>query len=532
MSRRRFLAFALTLLTTAAVAAAQGGTQTNPPQTHLGKVNFPTSCSADVQPFFEKAVALLHSFQYQQARQTFDDAASREPNCAMAHWGKAMTLYQQLWDLPDKKSLAEGRTEIERAQKLKPASAKEQGFLTAAAAYYQKNLKTHYVKRTKAYSSSLEKLHAQMPDDVEVGAFYALSLVALAEQDVDSLENQKKAIAILQPLLQQYPDHPGVAHYLIHAADRPELAAEGLEAARRYAAIAPDSAHALHMPSHIFVRLGLWQDSINSNIASDAAGARAAEQHKAEAHYQVHALDFLSYSYLQSGQEAKAREVIESAQRVVGASDDEKVGAHAYFAARTAIELHRWKEAEALQAPNIRKDKQATTQWARAIGAARSGDVADAETAVKELTASVAERQKRSKQEGYNVSKDKPGDLAEAESWLAFAQGQPDAAVQELSAAAEREEKNGGESVWIPAREMLADMLMEGKKSNEALSEYQTVLKNQPNRFDALLGAARAAQANGDSSGAQSFYTKLVHGCLPGADRPELAEAKTFVARK
>jgi hypothetical protein len=280
------------------------------------------------------------------------------------------------------------------------------------------------------------------------------------------------------------------------------------------------------------VRLGLWQDSINSNIASDAAGARAAEQHKAEAHYQVHALDFLSYSYLQSGQEAKAREVIESAQRVVGASDDEKVGAHAYFAARTAIELHRWKEAEALQAPNMRKDKQATTQWARAIGAARSGDVADAETAVKELTASVAERQKRSKQEGYNVSKDKPSDLAEAEAWLAFAKGQPDAAVQELSAAAEREEKNGGESVWIPAREMLADMLIEMKKSNEALSEYQTVLKNQPNRFDALLGAARAAQANGDSSGAQTFYTKLVDVCLPGADRAELVEAKTFVAGK
>jgi hypothetical protein len=530
MTGRRLSTFALTLL--AAVAAGRGDAQISPAQTQLGKVNFPTSCSAGVQPILEKGVALLHSFQYQEARQTFDEAATRDPKCAMAHWGKGMTFYHQLWDLPDKKSLEEGRTEIALAKKLHPTSAKEQAFVTATAAYFQKNLKTHYVKRAQAYSTSLEKLHAQMPDDVEVGAFYALSLVALAEQDVHSLENQKKAIAILNPLLPHYPDHPGVAHYLIHAADRPELAAQGLEAARRYAAIAPDSAHALHMPSHIFSRLGLWQDSIASNIASNAAGARAAEQHKAEAHYQVHALDFLSYAYLQSGQEAKARDVIESTKNIVGGSDEEKVDAHAYFAARTAIELHRWEEAAALQTSNVPQDKRSTTQWARAIGAACSGDVAGAEAAVKELTESVAEREKRSKQEGYNVSKDKPSDLAEAEAWLAFAKGQPDAAVQELRTAAEHEEKNGGESVWIPAREMLADMLMEAKKSSEALAEYQVVLKNQPNRFDALLGAARAAQANGDGAGAQAFYAKLMDVCGSSADRPELAEAKTFVAKK
>jgi hypothetical protein len=532
MTRQFGFALMVGLWVLPTLAAAQGGTESRSAQTHLGKVNFPTSCSAEAQPVLEKGVALLHSFQYQEAKQTFTEAESRDPKCAMAHWGKAMTFYHQLWELPDKKSLEEGRTEIELAKKLHPASAKEQGFVTATAAYFQKKFKTHYVKRAEEYSASLEKMHAQTPDDVEVGAFYALSLVALAEQDVDSLENQKKAIAILNPLLQQYPDHPGVAHYLIHAADRPELAAQGLEAARRYAAIAPDSAHALHMPSHIFSRLGLWQDSIASNIASDAAGARAAEQHKAEAHYQVHALDFLSYAYLQSGQEAKARELIESTKNIAEGSDEEKADAHAYFAARTAIELHRWKEAAALQAPNIRKDKQDTVQWARAIGGARSGDTAGAQAAVKELTDSVAEREKRSKQEGYNVSKDKPSDLAEAEAWLAFGKGQLDAGVQELRAAAERQEKNGGESVWIPAREMLADMLMEMKKSTDALAEYQAVLKNQPNRFDALLGAARAAQANGDSSGAQSFYAKLVDVCLPGADRPELAEAKTFVAKK
>lgn len=529
-STRRFTCF-LGLAVLAATLGRDASSSVGTTQIHLGKVNFPTSCSAEVQPMLEKGVALLHSFQYQEAQQTFDEAISRDPKCAMAHWGKAMTFYHQLWDLPDKKSLEDGRAEIETAKKLHPASAKEQGFVAATAAYFQKNLKAHYVKRAEAYSSSLEKMHTQMPDDVEVGAFYALSLDALAEQDVDGLENQKKAIAILTPLLQQYPDHPGVAHYLIHAADRPELAAQGLEAARRYAAIAPDSAHALHMPSHIFSRLGLWQDSIASNIASDTAGARAAERHRAEAHYQVHALDFLSYAYLQSGQEAKAREVIESASKVVGGSDEERSAARAYFAARTAIELHRWKEAAGLDVSQVPKDKRSATQWARAIGAARSGDIAGAEAAVKELSESVAERERRSRQEGYTVSTDKPSDLAEAEAWLGFARGQPDPAVKELREAAEREEKNGGESVWIPAREMLADMLMEMKKASEALAEYQVVLKNQPNRFDSLLGAARAAQANGDSSGAQSFYARLMDVCGSGADRPELVEAKTSVAK-
>ena len=291
-------------------------------QAHLGKVNLPTSCSADTQPLIEKGLALLHSFQYQEAQQTFAEAVSRNGKCAMAYWGKAMSLYQQLWEFPDKQKLSEGQNDIQQAQKLYAVSAKEQGFVTAADAYFQKTSKINYSGRAKAYSGALEKLHAQMPDDVEVGSFYALSLVALAEQDVDSLENQKKAIAILQPLLQQYPDHPGVAHYVIHAADRPELAPEGLEAARRYAAIAPDSPHALHMPSHIFVRLGLWQDSITSNIASEASAARLAEEHKVESHYQTHAMDFLNYSYLQSGQEAKAREIINHMDHVVGATEE------------------------------------------------------------------------------------------------------------------------------------------------------------------------------------------------------------------
>jgi tetratricopeptide (TPR) repeat protein len=286
------------------------------------------------------------------------------------------------------------------------------------------------------------------------------------------------------------------------------------------------------MPSHIFVRLGLWQDSIASNIAANASGAHAAEMHTAEPHYQTHAMDFLSYSYLQSGQEAKAREVIAHTDHVVGANDERKLDDRAYLSARTALELHRWKEAAALPVPALRREWLDTTYWARAIGAARSGDIPAAETALKEFTALVAEREKRTRKEGYNVSTEKASDLREAEAWLAFAKGKSDEALEELRAAADHQDKNGGESVGVPAREMLADMLFELKRPADALAEYKTALNNSPNRFDGLWGAARAAQALGDSTSAQTFYAKLAEVCPPGADRPELAEAKTYLAQK
>jgi tetratricopeptide (TPR) repeat protein len=501
-------------------------------QTQLGKVNFPTSCSAEAQPVLEKGLALLHSFQYLEARQTFEEAETLDKTCGLAHWGKAMSFYQQLWDFPDEKHLKEGHAEIETAQRLHPQTPREQGFLAAAAAFYQDDSKLTHIERQKAYSEAMEKLRLQMPDDVEVGSFAALSLVALADQDVDSLNNQKKAIAILDRLFEKYPDHPGVAHYLIHAADRPELAPQGLTAARRYAAIAPDSPHALHMPSHIFARLGLWQDSIDSNIASSASAARAAEQHKAEAHYQTHAMDYLNYSYLQTGQEAKAREVIAQMDHVVGASGEMKAEHRAYLAARTALELHRWKEAADLPLPEVPQEQKDTTYWAKAIGAARNGDLASAEEDVKQLAKSVEEREARARTDGYAVSKERATDLREAEAWLTYKQGNTEEALEELKAAVEHQEKNGGESVIIPAREMLADMLSEMKRSSESLAEYDTVLKNAPNRFDALLGAARAARASGDSDSAQSFYVKLTELCPAEADRPELIEAKTVLAKK
>jgi hypothetical protein len=526
----RFVIWGLSLLLLFAVAAP--GQQTSGTPSQLGKVYFPTSCSADAQPLLEKGLALLHSFQYMEARQTFEAAESTDAKCAMAHWGKAMSLYQQLWDFPDEKKLKEGHTEIARAQELHPQTPLEQGLLSAAAVFYQENSKLSHIDRIKEYSAAMQGLREKMRDDVEVGAYAALSLIALALQEVDSLENQEKAIAILNPLFEKHPDHPGVAHYLIHATDRPELAPQGLEAARRYAAIAPDSAHALHMPSHIFVRLGLWEDSIHSNIASQAAAARAAEQHKAEAHYQTHAMDYLNYSYLQSGQEAKGREVIGHMDHVVGANAEVKAQHRAWLEARTALDLHRWKEAANLAVPDVPKDEQDATYWARAIGAARSGEMAEAETDVKQLAIRVKEREAKARKRGDMVSAEKATDLREAEAWLAYAQGKSQDALAELRAAVARQEKNGGESVIIPAREMLADMLSELKQPSEALTEYKIVLKNAPNRFDALLGAGRMAEATGDASGAQSYFAKLTEVCSVGADRPELAEVKAVLARK
>jgi len=278
MLQQRLFAFALflsALLAGPSVARADGSSGVAA-SGQLGKVDFPTSCTAEVQPLLERGLALLHSFQYTESEKTFADASTRDPKCAIAHWGKAMATYLQIWEFPNDKTLKGGRKEIEKAQKLHPPLPREQDFINAAAAFFQNKSKMSHAARIQAYSSALERLHAQSPADVEISAFYALSLIALAEEDVDNIANRKKAISILDPLLQSRPDHPGVAHYLIHAADRPEFASQGLEAARRYAAIAPDSAHALHMPSHIFVRLGLWQDSIASNIAANTSGAHAA----------------------------------------------------------------------------------------------------------------------------------------------------------------------------------------------------------------------------------------------------------------
>jgi tetratricopeptide (TPR) repeat protein len=315
---------------------------------------------------------------------------------------------------------------------------------------------------------------------------------------------------------------------MIHATDTPEFAAKGLAAARAYAKIAPDSSHALHMPSHIFVRLGLWQESIDSNLAAAASAAQATREHRGEAHYQFHALDFLNYTYLQSGQESKARQVVKDLENVPGA-DHHSIAEHqASLAARNAFELHHWKDAAGLPIPHGRHDFQESTYRVRAIAAARLGDV---DGARKNLQEFAENSRARSNHHGSKTAVKSVLQL-EAEAWLAHAEGKSEEAVSTLRSAAEKEESDGVDSLAMPAREMLADLFLELKRPAEALVEYRAALKSSPARFDSLYGAARAARAAGDEATARSYYNNLVAMCGPGADRSEIAEARSYETAK
>jgi hypothetical protein len=498
------------------------------PDEHVGSVNFPNSCSPQAQAALDKGLALLHSFQYQESGQAFGDAAKQDGQCAIAYWGKAMALDHQLWDFPSVATLAEGRKDIEQAQKAGARSGREREYIAAAAAFYQDDPKLSHTDRVQAYSTAMQKLYSDNPKDVEAGAFYALSLVALAEDGVDDLANRRKAIAILNPLFAQQPNNPGVAHYLIHAADVPELASEGLPAARAYAKIAPDSAHATHMPSHIFRRLGYWQEMIDSNIAAIAAAAEATNAHRGDASYQFHPMDFLDYAYLQSGQEAKARQLVEEAKLVPGAKPESIANHQAMFAAVNAIELHRWKEAASLDIPDERLIWQDSTYWARAIGSARSGDLSGARAASQKLAEVMKAQEAHMREDGDKVTPGESVEEREVDAWIAYAEGKSDDAVAAMRGAVKREEDDREDPISMPAREMLADLLLELKRPSEALTEYQAVLKDYPNRFDAVYGAARSSEAAANPQQARKFYAQLVSISLPGADRPELRDARSF----
>lgn len=427
----------LCLLTVTSTALRAQSRPASPRGEQVGNVNFPTSCSPQVQVTLDQALALLHSFQYREAEQVFSLSSKQDAACAMAYWGKAMALYQQLWDFP---------------------------------------------------------------------------------------------IAILNPIFAEYPNNPGAAHYLIHASDTPELALQGLPAARAYAKIAPDSAHALHMPSHIFRRLGLWQEVIDSNIASIAAAAKATKAHTGDSNYQFHAMEFLEDAYLQTGQEAKARDLVKEAKHVPGARKGDIIDQQNLLAARNALELDRWKEAASLAIPKERLDWQDITYWTRAIGAARSGDVAGARASVQKLSETIQARDARQRIEGAIVAPGESVDQLEAEGWLAYAEGKPVEAVTKLCSAADGEEGKHSDPFATPAREMLADLLLELKRPAEASVEYESVLKSYANRFDALHGSAQAAQSLGDRATAAQYYAKLVAISAPCADRPELRDAREYAA--
>jgi tetratricopeptide (TPR) repeat protein len=506
----------------------------------LGKVSFPISCAPSSQQAFNRGVALMHSFQYEDAEAQFLKITKSDPSCAMAHWGVALSYFHQIWDRPQEPVLQKGHEQMLVAQKLGAKTDREKDYIAALAIFYDNPTSTDYMKRVTAYSDAMGKLYAKYPNDEEAGAFYALSLLAAEKPGDTSLANPKKAVAILLPLFQQNPDHPGLAHYIIHSCDNPEMAATALPAARTYAGIASSSGHAVHMPSHIFARLGLWQEDIQANLKSVAL----IEAQKNSAMYmgghELHAMHFLLYAYLQTGQDAKAKGIVDQAEKIIAGApkNGDDTGmleyynfAAAHFPALYDLEMHHWTEAMALQpVANAPAHTQAITYWAQTIAAARAGNVDAARQAAKKFDQAQDEIRKSKDAyilDGPNLSH------GEVQAWLAFTEKRSDDAVKQMRDVADTQDKVGKAEVDIPAREMLADMLLELNQPEAALVEYEKSMKIDPNRFNELAGAARAAEMTHQAKKADAYYAQLLKNCDDGkySDRPALERAKTVLAK-
>ncbi len=507
-------------------------------ESQLGLVHFPVSCAPAQQKPFARGVALLHSFWYEEAEKEFDEIAKNDPGCAMAHWGIAMSLWHQLWNQPDEKVIAHGLEEVHRAEKLQAnATPRERAYIAAIAAFYSDSQKLDHAARAKAYSDAMKKVYEGYPDDHEAATFYALSLLASEPDEDPTFANRKQAAAILEKLFATEPDHPGVAHYLIHTYDKPQLAELGLPAARRYARIAPAAPHALHMPSHIFARVGLWQDDINSNLASIAATRKTAAMHMGGEGHQFHAMDFLFYAYMQSGREADAKALMEEVRAMPSMNDmygmgfDVRTATLAHFSALYPLEMRDWGAAAALTPVAVPGTAEESSQyWARAIGSAHLHDAAAVQ---KDVAAIHALHDKLVSEKKTDLAKAVADDQTQAEAWLAFAQGKADDAIEILRPMADKEDSLGEEPQGIPTREMMAEILLLAKRPQQSLAEYRVDLKMNPNRFNGLYGAAQAAEEAGQSSAAAEYYALLVKDCEgSNSSRPELSRAKQLLAKK
>jgi tetratricopeptide (TPR) repeat protein len=507
-------------------------------ETQLGAVHFPVSCSASVAKPFARGVALLHSFWYEEAEKEFIDIAKDDPKCAMAHWGIAMSIWHQLWNEPDAKVIARGLNESTTAKKLADhATPREIEYIDAITAFYGNSDKADHAARAKAYSDAMKKVYEKFPDDHEAAVFYSLSLLASEPEEDATFANRKAAAAILERLFAVEPDHPGVAHYLIHCYDKPQLAQLGIPAARRYAQVAPAAPHALHMPSHIFARVGLWQDDINSNLASIAATRKTAAMHMGGEGHQFHAMDFLFYAYLQSGNEAKARALMAEVDAMpqmhdmYGIGFDPHLATQAHFAALYPLEMRDWAAAAALTpAPVPGTAEDSAGYWAKAIGAAHLHKTDEVR---KDVSAIEAIHQKFVDDKKKDFAHATGDDLKQAQAWLLFSAAKYDDAVELLRPMADKEEALGDEPQGIPTREMIADMLLEAKRPKQALAEYQTDLKFNPYRFNGLYGAARAAEEAGAKKDASEYYALLLKNCEGSTStRPELGHARELLAKK
>ena len=508
----------------------------------LGQVHFPVSCAAKSQVPFARGIALLHSFGYTLAEQQFESIAASDPTCAMAHWGIAMTQFRELWGRPDAEALKTGASEMQKAREIAAKTKitpRELAYIDALSDFYR-IAPTSFQQGADAYAAGMSKLHVAYPDDTEGAAFYALSLLADVAPNDTSLTKERHALVILVPLYEKNPDHPGLAHYIIHTCDTPSLAGEGLEAAKVYAKIAPSSPHALHMPSHIFARLGMWQDDISSNLASVAASQEDETEHQPGVAHQMHADEFLVYAYLQTGQDEKARELTYQ-MRSIGEhiaalpGHDDMKDSGPYFDNELRViynmEMHDWKTLAALQfdpgKPHGDRFSEFDIYWGWGVAAGHLHDAKLAAQALKKYDDTLAWLKKSpyaDDAEGAQIRRN------EIVGWQAFVEGRPEAAVTAMSKAADRQDKLGQGEVDIPAREMLGDLLLSLGRPEQALAEYKVALKLSPNRLNGLLSAGAAAEATGDMAQARSYYEQVAKNTENGAhtSRPAVAHAVQF----
>ncbi len=511
---------------------------------NLGQVNFPISCSPSAQKRFNRAAALLHSFWYEEAEKAFTEVTAIDPGCAMGYWGIAMSNYHPLWAPPTPAELKRGSAAVEKAKATGAKTDRERDYIAAIEAFYKDSEKLDHRARAVAYEKAMEQVYRRHPQDREAAIFYALSLLGTALPTDKSYANQKRAAEILNRVLPAEPEHPGVAHYIIHSFDYPELAEFALPAARSYAKIASSSPHALHMPSHIFTRLGLWQESIQSNIASaEAAKNHVAKTHPGAASFdQLHAMDYLEYAYLQGAQDLKAKAVFDELSRISKLDLENLAAAYAFAAipARYTLERRRWAEAAkiTLHPSAFPWSKfpyaEAIIYFARAVGAARSGDASAARKDVEKLAA--IQSALAGAKDAYWADQVEIERRAAA-AWLAFAEGDREKALETMRSAADLEDSTEKHPVTpgaiIPAREMLGDLLIELNRPEQALREFEASLRKAPNRFNGLYGAARAAAASGNRTKAAEYYARLVKlGERADGARPELEQAKKFLTRK
>jgi hypothetical protein len=510
----------------------------------LGTVHFPISCSAPTQEKFTRGVALLHSFGYEEAAQVFSELGAAEPSCGMAYWGVAMTYYHPVWAPPTRQDLERGADASAWATRASSKTQRERDYIAAVAALYRDWATVPFRKRAEAYREAMKQLHERYSDDDEAAIFYALVVRGLADDNDKSLTEQKKAADILLAVLPRNQEHPGVAHYLIHSFDYPPLAERALPAARAYAKIAPDAPHALHMPSHIFTRLGLWDESIESNMAAAAAAkSRAARMHPGAGSFdELHADDYLVYAWLQEAKDPQSLKILGEMRGMTKVDDPQPSAAYAFAAApaRYALERHDWKAAAALQISPAWfpwKDfpyAEAIPNFARALGCARTGDLPGARRAIDrlgDLKRAVVPDQ------SYDWATQIEIQGIAAKSWVELASGNKNEALKLAGNAADLEDRTEKSPVTpgsvLPARELLADMLLETGSPAAALAEYKAALKVTPRRFRSTAGAARAAELAGDRGSAKIYYTDLMALAKNSATaRPELLRAAAFLGGK